>query len=279
LFTVSIVAVVTAGVAALCGRAQGYIAGIVLLAHMFFVQHASSQYAEIPLMFFCTAAVVLIAFHNNASDPENRGALVLAGFAAGCAAWTKNEGLLFLCAAGVAHFAVVACTSGLRAYGRQALSLAAGLLPVLTVIIYFKTQLAPRNIWIEGMSAPQVGAQIIDPGRYYLVAREVARRFFSYSGLGINMTYLLLLFIVCFGITRRHLVTVSQAALILALMMAGFVGVYVMRNADVLSFMRFSIDRVLLQLWPLFVFAFFLLAAPVEPARTSQQSDGPSKKA
>jgi hypothetical protein len=279
LFTASIIALMTAGMAALCGRAQGYIAGIALLGHIFFVVHASSQYAEIPLMFFYIAAFVLIAFHQETSNGRGRGALVLAGFAAGCAAWTKNEGLLFLLAAGVAHFTVVAYAMGLRSYGRQALALAAGLLPVLAVIIYFKTQLAPPNIWIARMSPSQVGAQLIDGGRYYVIAREVARRIFSYSGVGINMTYLLLLFIVCFGITRRHLVSVAQAAVTLTLMVAGFVGIYVMRNADVLAFMRFSIDRVLLQLWPLFVFAFFLLAAPVDAPPTREQREGRSNDA
>jgi hypothetical protein len=279
LFTASIIALVTAGVAGLCGRAQGYIAGIALLGHLFFVTHASSQYAEIPLMFFYVAAFVLIAFHNETSNGQGRGALVLAGFAAGCAAWTKNEGLLFLLAVSVAHFGVIAYVQGLRSYGKQAAALAAGLLPVMAAIIYFKTQLAPPNVWIAGMHAPQVGVQVLDASRYYVIAREVARRLFSYSGVGINMTYLLLLFIVCFGIARRHLVTVAQAALILTIMTAGFVGIYVMRNADVLRFMRFSIDRVLLQLWPLFVFAFFLLAAPVERWLTREERDGPSKNA
>jgi hypothetical protein len=62
-------------------------------------------------------------------------------------------------------------------------------------------------------------------------------------------------------------------------MMAGFAGIYVMRDADVLRFMRSSIDRVLLQLWPLFVFAFFLLAAPVERWLTREERDAPSKDA
>jgi hypothetical protein len=279
LFTASIVAAVTAAVAVLCGQAQGYIAGIALLGHIYFVLHASSQYAEIPLMFFYTSAFVLLAFHNDATDAKRRGALVLAGFAAGCAAWTKNEGLLFIVALSVAHFGIVVCSRGLRSYGSEALALVAGLLPVVAVIIYFKTQLAPPNVWIAAMNAPQVSSQLTDAGRYYVIAREIARRLFSYSGVGINMTYLLLLFVACFGITRTHRVTVAQAAVALTVMIAGFVGIYLMRNADVIAFMRGSLDRVLLQLWPVFVFAFFLLAAPVEPRMTHQQRDAHSNGA
>jgi hypothetical protein len=150
---------------------------------------------------------------------------------------------------------------------------------VLALIVYFKTQLAPPNVWIAAMSPPQVSGQLGDASRYYVIARELARRVFSYSGVGINVTYLLLLFIVCFGISRRHLVTVAQAASVLALMMAGFVGIYLMRNADVFAFMRFSVDRVLVQIWPLFVFTFFLLAAPVELRRTREQGYGSPQEA
>jgi len=48
-------------------------------------------------------------------------------------------------------------------------------------------------------------------------------------------------------------------------MMSGFIVIYLVRNANVAAFMAGSIDRVLVQMWPAFVFAFFLLAAPLEP--------------
>ena len=68
----------------------------------------------------------------------------------------------------------------------------------------------------------------------------------------------------CFGVTRRHLPSVVQAALTLTIMFAGFIGVYLLTVPNVAGFMSGSIDRLLLQLWPVFVFAFFLLAAPVD---------------
>lgn len=272
LFTAAIVGVVTSAVAALSGRAQGYLAGLVLLGYTFFIVHASTQTAELPLMFFYVAALVLFAFHNDAADGKGSGALVLAGLAAGFAAWTKNEGLLFLAAAGVAHFAVVAYARGSKVYLGQALSLATGLLPALAVVVYFKTQVAPPNVWVSGVTTPQVFAQLTDAGRYVSIAKELARPILFYSGFGINMAYLLLLFMVCFGVTRRHRVSVAHAALTLTLMMAGFVWIYLTINKpDVSAFMRGSVDRVLLQLWPAFVFTFFLLADPAELHLSSRE--------
>ena len=277
LFTAAIVGLVTSAVAALCGRTQAYLAGVVLLGHSYFIGHASSQLAEVPLMFFLVAALVLIAFHNETVDARRSGALVLAGLAAGLAAWTKNEGLLFLVALGVAHFVVVTHARGFRTYLQEALSLATGLLPVLAVIIYFKTQLAPPNVWISGMTPPQVLAQLTDASRYAVIAKEFARRFLFYNGLGINMAYILLMFVVCFGITRRHMVSVAHGTLALTVMMAGFVWIYLTRDANVLAFMRGSVDRVLVQLWPAFVFTFFLLAGPAQlrsPTREQQRALG-----
>jgi hypothetical protein len=263
LFTAATLGLLTFAVSALCGRTHGYLAGLVLLGYTFFVLHANSQLAEAPLVFFYVATFVLIAFHDEGATPGRR-LLVLAGLAAGLAAWTKNEGVLFLAALGIAHFAVVAFTLGLRSYTRQALALATGLVPVAAVILYFKTQLAPPNVWIAEMSAPVVAAQATDAGRYVAIAKTFAERLILYSGPGINVGYLLILFLVCFGIDRRRLPSVVQAGLTLTIMFCGFIGVYLLTVPNVTGFMSGSIDRLLLQLWPGLVFAFFLLAAPID---------------
>jgi hypothetical protein len=263
LFTAATIGLLVATVAALCGRAHAYTAGLVLLGYTFFVLHANSEQAEAPLIYFYLATLVLLAFHDRRAVAEHRF-LMLAGVAAGFAAWTKNEGLLFVVAVALAHFAVAMRARNPGAYVREMLALAAGLLPLAAIILYFKTQLAPPNVWIADVTAPQLTAQVKDAGRYFAIAREFAKRLILYEGPGVNLCYLLLLFAVCFGITRRHIETVAQIAIALVIMFGGFVGVYLTMQANVLAFMAGSIDRVLLQLWPGFVLAFFLLATPPE---------------
>jgi hypothetical protein len=266
LFTLATIGLLTAGVAALCGRRHAYAAGIVLLGYMHFTLHAASQFAEAPLCHLYLSALVAIAFYNAGQPGKERGALLLAGLSAGLAAWTKNEGLLFLLALGFAHCTVVIYSAGAREYLRQARALAAGLLPIAAVLVYFKLQFAPQNIIMAEMRGANVANQVFDLQRHLVIGSLLARRLLLYEGLGINMIYVLAFLLACFGLTRTHLVSVAQITLVIATMFSGFMGIYLLRVPSDSDFIVGSLDRLLLQLWPLLVFGFFLLAAPLARA-------------
>jgi hypothetical protein len=266
LFTVATIGLLTSAVAALCGRRHAYAAGIVLLGYLFFTLHASSQLAEAPLDHFYLSVLALIAFNNAAQPGRDRGALIVAGLAAGLAAWTKNEGLLFLLALGFAHFAIVMYSAGLREYLRQVQALATGLLPVAALVLYFKVQFATPNMMMEEMTGANVANQLFDLQRYLAIGGQLARVLLLYEGLGINMIYVLAILLACFGVTRKHFVSVAQITLVVGIMFSGFMGIYLLRVPGGSDFVGGSIDRLLLQLWPAFVFGFFLLAAPLERA-------------
>src|SRR6476659_2155720 len=51
-FVVATIGLVPSAIAALRGRPQAYIAGIVLVGNAFVLRHSGSQYADVPLMFF-----------------------------------------------------------------------------------------------------------------------------------------------------------------------------------------------------------------------------------
>ena len=84
------------------GRNASLLAGITLSATPFFAQQGAAQYEDVPLSFFILATIVLLHFgfqHPSESRPRHsRGPWALAGLSASFAAWTKNEGLLFLIA-------------------------------------------------------------------------------------------------------------------------------------------------------------------------------------
>ena len=83
------------GLALLHGKLRASLATIVLASTPFFTGYAASQYADGPLAFFYLATLVLLCLADRERE-GGHGLLALAGLACGMAAWTKNEGLLFM---------------------------------------------------------------------------------------------------------------------------------------------------------------------------------------
>jgi hypothetical protein len=95
LFTLATAGLLGAVIAALRSPAQGVLAALVLLGARVFLMIGFWQIADVPLAFFMLATVGLLCLHDRTST-AGKGGLILAGMMAGFAAWTKNEGLLFL---------------------------------------------------------------------------------------------------------------------------------------------------------------------------------------
>src|SRR5262249_32977401 len=142
--TFATVGVLYGAVALLRGRGQGCVAALALLSLPLFVKLGSDQYADVPISFYFLATAVLFCLHDALAPDDARG-LGPAGALAGCAAWTKNEGLLFLACVPLARLAVVIRRRGWRAYAREMLAFGLGLLPVACALAYFKAELATEN--------------------------------------------------------------------------------------------------------------------------------------
>src|SRR4029079_15212073 len=104
MFLLSAVAVLVATLSHLRDISLAVVMGLVVLSTPDVQHHATTQFADVPLSFFVVATIALICLYSE-DLPGGRGLLVLAGFTAGCAGWTKNEGLLFIVAARVALLA------------------------------------------------------------------------------------------------------------------------------------------------------------------------------
>ena len=287
LFTLFTLGLLLGALMFLRSRIQGYLAAMILLGTPFFIVMGASQFADVPLAFFMLATLALLFLP--ARSPENRfGAPVLAGIAAGLCAWTKNEGLLFLTIVTGSLFVTTLYAGGWRSARRRTVRFLAGALPILLVVVYFKTQLSPANDLMEGFNLAAAAAKLTDFSRY----AEIAKAFFvtgiSFTqglidlrvGMQLNPgavnILLLIVYLLLAGvrIDDRDRIGLARTAAVLLMMPAGYFFVYVMTPLDLGYHLATSLNRLFLQLWPSVIFLFFMTAGA--PEGTASVENRPS---
>ena len=273
LFTFATVGVLFAALSTLRGRARAMLGATALLATPFFIEQGTAQYADVPLAFFFLASVVLLCLcDGNSGDAAQRpapGLLAVAGVAAAFAAWTKNEGLLFLSAIVVSRLLILIQPRGEVLTKRPHPSpreiliavapLIAGIVPVLLVIGYFKHSIAPPS---ELFADPKATVRkLLDLTRYWAIIKWYGKGFLRFGNWRlIPATLLLVAFCFVSGKEDRRAgqVGVRTSILALALTLAGYFAVFLITPYDLYWHLRFSLTRLLLQLWPATLFLFFL---------------------
>lgn len=253
-----------AGLGWLRTREQGWLGVLVLLSPPFFVVHAATQTADVPLGLYILLTLVLFCVHD-ALETDAPGLLILAGFTAAAAAWTKNEGAMFCAAAAAARFLMVARHANVREAARQVAWACAGALPVLLMLLYFRVHYAPETELISRRSPAAVVALALNPAQY----REMGGAFLEYARSYDRSVLTILPLLVLYGAFagRAHpspaLPGVRTAAVSLALMLFGYFIIYAAFSRTVRVHMQTSLDRLLLQLWPVAVWVLFLWVRPV----------------
>ena len=281
IYAVALVLLLYGALAAIRGRTHGLLGALCLLGTPLFLTNAAWQYADLPLAYYLLAALALLALRDH--DPACRPtALAWAGVAAGLAAWTKNEGLLFvLCLAAVRTAPAVASRRWARA---PAAWFIAGLLPPAVAVLYFKLTLAPPTYEFAGQHTGDILTRLGEAVRYTAVLRAASAELLHVGGplwIGLAVYAALL------GRTRDRPARRAgrTAALVLGLVALGYGGVYLITPADLAWPLSHSLDRLILQLWPSALFAFFLSAAspaelevPAAAARRTHSADRPCRR-
>jgi len=276
LFTFSSAGILCSSLAILRSKQTCYLAGTVMLGASSLVSHGASQYADVVIGFFMLCAIVAVAMCHQMPSGENAGLLVVAGLAVGFAAWTKNEGLLFLVVFAGVFFLEAAWRSGWKACLREASMFAIGLLPVVAVVAWFKLSLAPLNYLQPGNYSAQGPMQyFLEPGsvsqklatlfRYRVVAKAMARELlFSHAKIP-GVTPLLVFYALFARPRKSSVISASTGAAILVLMLVGYFFVYITTPLNLVHHLDTSLARLLLQLWPSWLFVFFLATSTPKP--------------
>jgi hypothetical protein len=288
LFGAATVGLLMSVLALLRGPGQGYLGGLVLLATPYYLQLTAAQCADVPLAFFFLAGVSLFEVHVRVGSDLRLP--LLAGLLTALAAWTKNEGSMFLVVTVLVRLLSAVRNRTCRNAVRELLAFGLGALPVLAVLIYFKIYFAPGNDLIAGQGWQAARDRLLDVGRYFVIVLYygAAILLIGPGAVVVLAGYLWLVGPASAGAHRR----IGHAAAVLAGMLAGYAVVYLLAPAplvwyrdglkiihepiwqDLTWLIWSSLHRLLMQLWPAALLAFFLATATPEEARGSRRRDG-----
>jgi hypothetical protein len=274
-FTFGTVALLVTALAALRRPSQGLLAGLILLGTPFLIVHGTSLYADVPLGFFFLATFVCLALDGRHGTESSRFA-TLAGVAAGLSMWTKNEGLPFTLAV-VAGLLVAGSREGRAASLRRLRAFAAGLLPLVLLVVSFKLAYAPPNDLLSTLGVDRTIGRLTALDRYAITLQQYQRRILSFGDNGVlSAVWPVAGCLLLLGINRLEAGRVWARAAVMAvvLLLAIHFMVFVSMADELVRLLTSSLERLLLQLWPSVVFLCFMMARTIEEVR----SRGPAEQ-
>ena len=262
LFAALSIAIMCSSVSALTKDNRGWLFGLVLLATPGYLIQPAYQMADFPLGVYFLATVVLLQFAN-ALPQIRKHLLILAGLSAGLAGWTKDEGLLFIVVLLALFTLTFAISRSWRAFFHHMCFFGAGLGPVLVLIISFKIFLARPDTMFRGQSYIEL---LTDSQRYAQIAAAFLDQTFHFGLATINPILLVAFCLVLYGVPIESVrITRFSFSLLLLTpaMLVGYFVVYAISPYDLSWHLSSSLDRLLLQLWPMLVFSLAMISVPI----------------
>ena len=240
--------------------AQGYLAGLVLLSGLSFIEIGTYQYADVPFAFFCLATIVLFALYDSSSGAD-KSFLVIAGLTAGFGTWAKNEGWLFLLSIACARFISIALYSHIKQVLREGLFFALGLVPVIVVVVYFKLYIAPANDLVSSQQVQHVLPRLMDISRYFQVGGQFLQQLMRLGDWPVPTLALLFCNLIFLGlrVEEKQKQSIATGAITVVLILIGYFFTYIVSPHPLSYHLDTSLSRVLQHLWPSLLFVYFLV--------------------
>ena len=263
LFALATVGLLAGGLAVLRGWTAAFTGGLMLLGTAEFLHNSAWQFSDVPLGFFYLAVFVLV-FLADATRGTGRVS-VAAGLALGCAAWTKDEGILFTPVA-IAAFLAYVCLSRIDRQARAMAHLAAGAAVPLATVVCFKAFLAPRGASWGPLTLSVALTNMAKPWRYWRIAQWMWQQLLR-LGIGVaNPAVSLAVLAACLGVprerARRPVALLSFAAL--AAIFGGYCLIYLTTPYDMEWQLGTSSGRLLMQLVPSAIFLTIAICRTAE---------------
>ena len=245
------------------------LATIVLMALPAFVGIGTSQIADTPLAMFIAATAILFCLYSKYQQPQM---MALAGITTALAAWTKNEGMIFLISSLIGLLVI-------SYKDRQAWQLrswyAGGIVLPLLIVLFFRFRLAPPGD-LFGSNWVEILHRTTDFSRYAITLKAFLALFFNLRGWGYGLGYSAPSFLLYYLVWRRRGTVIWSRGLLAVLVMLmiqllAYFASYIITPHDLEWHLAFSLDRILLHLYPMALFVLFSVTEDPENIFLSKQ--------
>lgn len=256
IFTFCTIGILSSAVRFFSNRTEGLIAGLVLLCTPFFMVMGDSQYADNTVGFFYLATIVLLTFARKGESIKPH-LLIAAGVTAGFSAWSKNEGLLFIVCLFSSQLTLLFFNSYRKLFA-ELKYLFLGMLPILLLLAYFKIAIVPSNHLVSSIGEGTF-AKLTNYSRYLQTWDWFVIQFKLFGQWDFNPWWLFLIGILIKGIRikENNYSSLSNSVLLL-LMLIGFFFVEIITPYGLHYYLSTSVHRLLFQLFPSFIFIYFV---------------------
>jgi len=221
------------------------ITSVFMILELFLVNGAA-QCADIPLAYLYLSSIVCLFLYCQKSKFSY---LVLATIFASMSAWTKNEGMMFFSIFSIVVLCWMLYTKKIKEAGK--LTLIA--LPMLISLIAFKKLAGNTNDLILGLFMTKSYNYIFDLNRYLIIIQTFITTIIT------KVPLLLILLVLCtkgFKIKEQNKTPAILGSTIFILCTIGYFSVYLMSPHDLNWLVENSIDRIILQMLPIFLLLY-----------------------
>jgi hypothetical protein len=254
-YTFGSILLISSSISIIRGKNQGNIAGIFMLLATNYLKFGTWQYADIPLAFYILSTVILLSLKELFPKAALR-IMFLTGLTVSCAAWTKNEGILFLClfifVNTVSDFKVINWKRALK----EAFSFLVGLAPILITVVFFKLKVAPPNDIFNLNNITSIYNYLSQPDRYKQIFIAYVKSITLFNG---GIIFLVVLYLLISGFEKTYFYQrqfLSGIALLL-LLLGGYFFSFLISPNSLDWHLNSALDRLLIHTWPSWVFLFF----------------------
>lgn len=236
----------------------GLTAGLMLAGTPLLTRNAGALYADVPVAYFFLTAVALGLLAMEAED--GRPLAFLAGLHAGMAAWTKNEGLMFCGVFVVSLCLVVRSRAEFRQRVRILLPALAGMMMILAFVGHFKYHFASANDLIAVEKSTSMGARLTDLSRYTMVFWSIVEGLLTFGDWFVPPIFVMGVWLALQRVRRVESGAMLWPFVAASLQLLGYLVVYVVGSDRLEWQLQTSVERLLLQIWPLAALSLMMLA-------------------